>query len=152
MKDHIHKSLIWTVILSETSHVFCCVLPTLFSVMGLLTGLGFIATLPPFMVTLHNNLHHWEIPMIVFSGGVLAIGWGITRFLNKVDCHDTGCCHGPCSPSKNRALLVMKIATILFIFNVLIYVFVHRSGAFILSIPHERGHDHAQHVGETLSE
>lgn len=127
MTDKLHKSVFWAVLLSEGSHIFCCILPTLFSVFSLLAGLGVVATMPTFMVSIHDTLHHWELPMIAISGLLLALGWGLTIYSDKIDCHDTGCCHGACAPQKSRGHLVLKIATVLFIFNIVIYLGLHRT-------------------------
>lgn len=127
MSDKLHKSVFWAVALSEGSHVFCCVLPTLFSVFSLLAGLGVVATMPAFMVSIHETLHHWELPMIALSGLLLALGWGLTMYSDKIDCHDNGCCHGACELRKSKGHLVLKIATVLFIFNIVIYLGLHRT-------------------------
>ena len=146
MNQKIQKSLMWAVILSETSHLFCCVLPTVVSLMGLLAGLGMVATLPAGVLELHDFLHEWEIPIIASSGVILALGWLAVRHSEKMDCHSTGCHHGTCAPRKNRAHLVLKIATVLFVFNVLVYVAVHRSAWFNDHSP--LGHHEAQGQGE----
>ncbi|PZQ47206.1 MAG: hypothetical protein DI551_03825 [Micavibrio aeruginosavorus] len=150
MKQTIQKHLVWAVILSETSHVFCCVFPTIFSVLSLFAGLGLVATMPTFMVTMHGILHAWELPMIAFSGLVLAIGWGAVWYGDRMDCHNTGCCHGACAPQKKRAHTILKLATVLFLFNVLIYFAVHKSTWFATHIGASMGqgvahsHDHAE--------
>jgi hypothetical protein len=144
MNQKMQKSITWAVILSETSHLFCCVLPTIVSLIGLLAGLGVVVALPVGFLQLHDFLHEWEVPMIVVSGVILALGWVAVRHSEKVDCHSTGCAHGACAPKKNRAHLVLKIATVLFVFNVLVYVTVHRSDWFNERSPmgqHE-GHNH----------
>src|SRR5690606_14732462 len=94
------KPLFGIIILSESMHIFCCVLPTLFSLMGLLAGLGVVAALPPSFNTLHEALHAYEVPLIIVSGLLIALGWGVDRYSRKIDCHDTGCCHEPCGPQK----------------------------------------------------
>lgn len=86
-----------------------------------------IASMPGFMVGMHDFIHHWELPIIAFSGLVLLLGWGITWYSDKMDCHDTGCCHGSCAPKKGKAHLVLIGATVLFTFNLGIYLFVHQS-------------------------
>lgn len=141
------KPLVWAVLLSESMHLFCCVLPTIVSVMGLLAGLGVVVALPSGMLTLHELLHEWEVPMIALSGVILALGWAVVRYSDKVDCHSTGCAHGACAPRKSRAHLVLKIATALFFFNVLVYTVVHRSEWFNANSPlgqHEEGHERGQ--------
>lgn len=124
--EKIRKTIYFGVILSEASHVFCCVLPTLFSVVSLLTGLGLVSAMPPVFYRLHEVLHEYELTMIVISALVLGLGWGLHRLSKQVDCHDTGCCHGPCAPQKDRVLTVLKIATGLFIFNLAVYLVFHR--------------------------
>lgn len=146
MKQSLQKSLNWAVLLSETSHVFCCVLPTVFSLMGLLAGLGVVATLPPSMIALHDILHHWELPMIIASGAVLALGWGATWYSDRIDCHSTGCCHGACAPRKNKAHVILKIATVLFVVNVAVYALIHRSGWIAPAPEAPIGHVHEENT------
>jgi hypothetical protein len=140
-------------VLSEGTHVFCCVFPTLFSLAGLLASIGIFITIPGYMTEFHDFLHDWEIPIIVLSGALLALGWAVVLYSDKIDCHNTGCAHGACVQRKSKAHLVLKIATALFIFNVAVYAFVHRMDVFGISkygpegieasnsIGHE-GHDH----------
>lgn len=146
MKQAVQKSLTWAVILSETSHIFCCVFPTVFSLLGLLAGLGIVGTIPGFMVTFHEFMHAWEVPMIVLSGVILAIGWAAVWYGDKIDCcHSTGCSHGTCKPRRNRAHLVLKIATLLFVFNVLIYSFIHKADWFNQGAGRQLGETHHEY-------
>lgn len=149
MKPSVQKSLIWAVILSESSHVFCCVFPTIFSLLSLLAGLGLVTAMPAFMVRMHETLHAWELPMILASASVLALGWAATLYSDRIDCHHTGCAHGACTPKKSKAHLVLKIATALFVFNVLIYAGVHKSAWFSAKIAADRHHGEETdgHVG-----
>lgn len=131
------------IIASELSHVFCCVLPTIFSVLSLMVGFGMIGAVPGWMVDFHSFMHGWELPLIAFSGVVIAFGWGLDWYANKVDCHDTGCAHPPCDSQKKRAHFILKAATILFVVNVAIYGVLHR-GMDISPAPVEsHAHDHA---------
>ncbi len=156
MKQNLQKHLVWAVILSESTHVFCCVFPTIFSVISLLAGLGMVAAMPAFMVGMHDFLHEWELPMIVVSGLVLAIGWAAVLYSDKISCESECCAQSGCAPKKNKAHLVLKIATVLFIFNVLIYLVFHRSTWVVdhFASGHEthiegqhEGHDHGHHDG-----
>ncbi len=124
--ERLRKPLIWTIILSETTHIFCCVLPTLFSLASLLVGAGLIAALPPGLERLHGMVHHYEVPLIIFSGVVIALGWIADWCARRIDCHDTGCCHPPCTPVKSRAHVVLKLASVLFVINVVVYFAFHR--------------------------
>lgn len=122
----LQKGIVTAILATEASHVFCCVLPTLFSVLSLFAGLGMISAMPGWLVEVHNFLHHWEVPMIAASGMVLMLGWVLFWYSKKVDCHDHGCGHGPCEPKKDRAKIIMKAATILFFVNITVYGVFHR--------------------------
>ncbi|MBI1301954.1 MAG: hypothetical protein GC137_09920 [Alphaproteobacteria bacterium] len=111
----------WVVVFSEVSHVFCCVLPTVFSLLTFLVGLGLIGVVPVWMDSMHHIMHDWEFTLIASSGFVLVLGWGLQFLSRRVDCHDTGCGHGPCTPKKHRAGRILTFATILFVINVAIY-------------------------------
>lgn len=143
MRSRLQKTLISTVIFSETIHVFCCVLPTVFSLLSLAAGLGMIASLPGVMVTFHDFMHHWEMPIIAFSGFILLLGWGVSWYSDKIDCHDSGCCHGECSPKKSKVHLILVAATLLFTVNLAIYLFAHRSNLIEHHIEHVHGAEEA---------
>lgn len=120
------NTIFWAVILSETGHVFCCVLPTVFSVLSLLAGLGMVSAVPVWMEELHHVLHDWEIPVIVLSGFLLMMGWALHAYSRKIDCHETGCHHPPCDSKKTTASRILVVATTLFCINLAVYVFLHR--------------------------
>lgn len=100
------------------------------------------ASMPGFLVTIHDYMHQWELPVIAVSGLILVLGWAITLYSDRVDCHHTGCEHGACAPKKDRAHMVLIIASVLFLFNLSIYLFVHRAGI----VP---GHMEDSHIGQT---
>lgn len=147
MNAKIRKSVLWAVMLSEGTHVFCCVFPTLFSLLGLLASVGIFVTMPGYMIEMHDFLHVWEIPLIALSGVLLALGWAVVLYSDKIDCHSTGCAHGACAPRKSKAHLVLKIATVIFAVNLLVYTFVHRMDILHVNAPagqaqQEHPHDH----------
>ncbi|PCI98424.1 MAG: hypothetical protein COB14_07865 [Alphaproteobacteria bacterium] len=115
----------WVVVLSEVSHVFCCVLPSIFSVLTIFVGMGVIGVMPVWMESTHHVMHDWEIPLIGMSAFILVLGWGLHFISKRIDCHDTGCGHGPCGTKKNKTARTLKIATFLFVINVIIYLSVH---------------------------
>ncbi len=115
----------WVVVLSEVSHVFCCVLPSIFSVLTVFVGMGVIGVMPVWMESTHHAMHDWEIPLIGMSAFILVLGWLLHFISKRIDCHDTGCGHGPCGTKKNKTARVLKIATFLFVINVVIYLSVH---------------------------
>ena len=124
--ERMQKSIFWAIVATETSHLFCCVLPTIFSIVSFLAGVGLVSAMPAGLESLHHFIHRWEIPLIIFSGVTIALGWAIDRFAGRVDCHDTGCVHEPCSTRKNKAHKVLIIASILFVFNIVIYMAFHQ--------------------------
>jgi len=123
----IRKNFGWAVLLSELSHVFCCVLPTLVTVMGVLANAGLMSAAPGFLTELHETIHHYEIPLIIFSGVMVVLGWGIHLASSDVDCHNTGCEHPPCTPKKRNNSRILVIATILFAVNLFIYGGIHQN-------------------------
>ena len=132
----------WVVVLSELSHIFCCVLPSVFSIVTVLIGMGLVGAMPLWMESTHEFMHDWEIPLITLSGVVLVIGWVLHCVSRRIDCHDTGCGHEPCEPKKNRHAVILKIATFLFIINVAIYFGVHVPQDSHDSYVSHASHDH----------
>ncbi len=125
---HTQKWLNSAIILSEASHIFCCVLPTVFSIMSLLAGFGMIGAMPYWLQSVHDTMHHWELPMIGMAGTVIALGWILNWVTLKLDAHSEHCHHGGCTPKKKKsANLILKAATVLFMVNLVIYFGFHRN-------------------------
>lgn len=123
-----HKHFGIAVLASELSHVFCCVIPTLVTVLSAFANLGLFVISPDgFLINIHNAMHSYEVPIIVFSGVMVLLGWVAHFVSRRVDCHDTGCGHPPCTPQKSKNSKVLLIATLLFALNILIYFGVHRN-------------------------
>lgn len=139
-----HRHLSIAVLLSEFSHVFCCVLPTLFTVLSFAANLGLIAVMPGFLLEIHNRIHEYELVIIAVSGLMLVVGWAAHFISNKVDCHDDGCCHPPCAPQKGMNVKILTIASLLFVINFSIYAFIHKNIFHLAAF--ERG---PEHVHET---
>ena len=123
----IQKNFSWAVVASELSHVFCCVIPTLVTVMTVLVNVGLLGALPVTLMNIHNILHDFEVPIIIFSAVMVVLGWGIHHIMFRVDCHDTGCVHPPCNPQKVRNSRILTFATVLLCFNLVIYFGIHRN-------------------------
>lgn len=115
------------VLVSELGHVFCCVLPTIFTALSFAANIGLIAVAPSWMMELHEEIHHYEVPIIVFSAIILFMGWGAYILGNKLDCQHGGCGHAPCDPHKARNRLILSIATGLFILNLAVYGVIHKN-------------------------
>ncbi len=119
--------ILWAIIVSESSHIFCCVLPTLFSLLSLLTNLGMFA-MPAGFAAFHEVLHHWEFPIVLMSGAILLLGWGLHwHGLRGEEC-PSGCKHHTDKqhPSVSRTHMILKIATLLFAVNVFVFLVIHR--------------------------
>lgn len=125
--QRLQDTIFWTIMASQATHLFCCVLPTVISLLSLLGGAGLLTLLPPGFPALHETLHAYEVPLLLFSGAALLIGWGLHRLSVRLDCHSTGCAHGPCGPKKKNASLALKIASLLFFVNIVIYTVFHMS-------------------------
>lgn len=122
----IQKALFWTIVASESTHVFCCVLPTLVSILSLVAGLSALSFLPASILRLHEMLHGYEVPIIIFSGAMLALGWVLHFYSEKLDCAVDACCsHEPCAPKKSKTFKVMIFASLLFFFNIAVYFAFH---------------------------
>lgn len=132
----------WSAIAVGLSHMFCCILPGVISLLALLSGFGVIATLPVWMESLHALTHNYELYIIGFSGLVVIIGWASILYSKKEDCHKHGCDHGSCQPRKKVASKVLIVATLLFFVNVTVYALWHEDGADIIAATHEHDHDH----------
>lgn len=135
----------WVVVLSECSHVFCCVLPSLFSIISILVGIGLIGAMPMWMQGFHEVMHTWEIPLMMVSGVIVLIGWGLYYLSKKMDCHDTGCVHGACEPQKKDNFLILKVATFLFLVNVTIYMVFHQGLIAAPETVQSGGHIDSEH-------
>lgn len=119
------RFIYWMCVTSEISHIFCCGLPMVFSIMSLMTGLGFITVMPSGLHFLHEAMHDYEIPMIITSAMILTMGWALHYIAYRIDCRSTGCAHGPCAPKKKRSGKVLYIATGLFMLNITGYFLLH---------------------------
>jgi hypothetical protein len=141
------KTIVVAAIASEISHIFCCVLPTIFSALSLLTAFGLIGVIPMEITFLHDILHEWELPIIGVSALILALGWGLTVYSRRMDCHTNDACgHPPCKPKKSRSEKILLLATVLFLFNVTIYMVLHQG--YKSFMPADG--DHAAEQAETL--
>lgn len=124
----IHKHFGWAVLVSELSHVFCCVIPTLVTVLSAFANIGLFVVSPDGMLMrIHEAMHEYEVPVIIFSGVMVVLGWVAHFASREVDCHTTGCSHPPCTPQKSRNSKILGFATFLFLANMVIYFGVHRN-------------------------
>jgi hypothetical protein len=118
-------AILWAIILSETSHIFCCVLPTLFSLFSILTNLGMFV-MPGWFISLHEAMHAWEMPIVFASGIILATGWILYWQSAKGECQSGTCAHDKHHPKMKTTRLVLKIASVLFVVNVFVFLVIHR--------------------------
>jgi len=128
-----------TALATETSHIFCCVLPTVFSLLSLLVGLGVIGAVPSGIAHFHDLIHDWEIPIIITSGVVILFGWAVNAYAKKMDCKSLGAGHEVCEPRKKKTEKILKIATVLFLINISVYFLIHKP-------TDQHRHDQAAHA------
>lgn len=127
--QRIRSAMSWAILVSETSHVFCCVIPSIVSLLSLLTGMGLMSALPVGLLGFHEFMHAYEVPMIAVSGIILAAGWGLHALSQRLDCRGTGCCHEPCAPKKSKDSKMLRFATVLYAVNLLVYFMFHYHAA-----------------------
>lgn len=124
-RHKVHHVIGWVALLSAFSHVFCCGIPMVMAILGVLAGLGTFSTLLPGYNALHDLLAQYEIALVAFSLAILCLGWGLQLHASHVDCHDTGCHHEPCNPKKARARKLLWLATAIFVMNTGMVFFLH---------------------------
>jgi len=123
--DRFHTNFGLAIVFSQLTHLFCCGLPVLFSVLSLLSGLGFVGTMPESMESVHEIVHEWETVMLIGSGIILALGWALYLYSRKIDCSKTDACsHKPCSPKKKYSRYILIVASVLFAVNISIFLFL----------------------------
>ena len=150
MLKNIQKSLITIILVSQLGHIFCCVLPTVFSILSLLAGLGILYILPAGLENLHDMIHDYENYIMIASAILLVFGWAIYMISLKINCNEVdikqACSHEPCEPKKDRAKIILLIASALFLINVSVYLGFHDAApleAVIHSEEHTHDHEHA---------
>ena len=122
--------------------MFCCGLPVVVSTLSLMASLGLISVLPTGIMALHNIMHAYEMPMIIASAAVLALGWALHHISERLNCvKDSDCHHEPCAPKKKKASKVLWFATVLFAVNVSVYFGLHYEPS--VHEPVLLAHDHA---------
>ena len=140
--EKIQKGIYWSVLASEITHVFCCGLPVVVSTLSLMASLGLISVLPTGIMALHNIMHAYEMPMIIASAAVLALGWALHHISERLNCVKySDCHHEPCAPKKKKASKVLWFATVLFAVNVSVYFGLHYEPS--VHEPVLLAHDHA---------
>lgn len=150
--NKMHKTLFWSVLVSEIGHVFCCVLPVLLSLLSLFSVFGTMSLVPGIIWDTHHFMHQWELLIISLSAVFLAIGWAIALYLQK-EAQETHnhCTENHCAGTAvKRTKLVLWVATGLFAFNFSLYAMVHRDNApfhaeLAGSADHHDHSDHASH-------
>ncbi|MDW2994911.1 MAG: hypothetical protein R8N24_02705 [Alphaproteobacteria bacterium] len=107
MKNKAVKIGIWATI---APHIFCCGIPMLLAVVGLVA---------PDVAHFHL-LPHWMEPwLFVFSGIMLGVSWWMVSHSCKCDCD---CC---AAKSHRRQKIIMAIITVVFIVSLVLHIFSH---------------------------
>jgi len=119
--ERVQKVSNWIVMLSALSHFFCCVLPSLSSIIGLGASFGFISTSLPYFEWFHDN----EREILIFSAVALAIS-AVAQIISwRIDCRNSGCHHDKCEPKKKISFKIFTIAVVLFLINLTIHLVYH---------------------------
>lgn len=153
IKKH-EKKVLWTIIVAEGSHIFCCLVPTLFSLLSLLSTFGLIITMPGWLSWLHDVMHDYELYMIGFSAFVVVLGWGLHYLAHHAhvfgDHAHTCCDHDHGAPTRaSTTHKILLLATALLVINMIVYFGFHRGQDAHLhsDAVHAHAHDHHEHHG-----
>lgn len=122
--EKLRRNIVWLVIASEVSHLFCCVLPTLAAVLSVAVGVGL---LPIGFTILHDVIHGYEIPIIIFSAVMLGLGWWAYWLARRTDCHALGHDEHVCHRTTDRSKIYLLVGSALFVMNLAIYFALHFS-------------------------
>lgn len=122
--EKLRRHIVWLVIASEMSHLFCCILPTLAAVLSLAVGVGL---LPAGFTKLHDVIHGYEIPIIIFSATLLLLGWWAYWLATKTDCHALGHDEHACHKTTDRSKVYLLMGTVLFFVNLVVYFSLHQN-------------------------
>ena len=107
------------VIMGSLMHIFCCGLPLLLSITSLATTLG-ISSLSIFEVEWFEPIENY---ILIVMGVMLAVTYVVNRSSKKIDCTQDGLCeHPPCDEKKDISGYLLKIATVLYLVNITIFV------------------------------
>ncbi len=109
------------------SHLLCCGLPAVVNVLALISGVGTLSAIVPWVGWMHETLHEFEVFLLVFSAAALAFGYLVHRAAAKRDCSADTCSHEPCAPKKKQSRMILLAASGLFVFNLIGYLF-HLNG------------------------
>lgn len=108
--------------IAALSHIFCCVLPLIVSVLSLSTVAGGALGLS----ALHEHMHDYELPILIFAGIMLSVSAISLLIARRLDCASDACCsHAPCAPRKNISYKIFWVALILFGINCIVLFLEH---------------------------
>ncbi len=125
-------------VVAAFSHVFCCGLP----MVATLLSLGTVAGSTLGFGALHDQMHAYETTIIVFSGVMLALSFVSLLVSKRLNCHTDGHCHHePCAPKKQTSHTLFLVALVLFLVNLGVYLFAHDKAAdAVAHAPHSPAH------------
>lgn len=145
--DKLHRNIGMAIILAECTHVFCCVLPTVVTLLSVLASVGTFIQVPVFLLDIHEFLHAYEIPVITFSGVMLVLGWVLYVVARRIECARPHCepHETVCAPAKNNTKTILAVASVLFVVNVFVYFTFHRGTEGLLHAQAVEAHHHHEH-------
>lgn len=124
--QNLNRYISITTAASEITHLFCCGLPMVFSLLSFFSSIGLLASMPSSLEFLHEAMHDYEIPMIMVAATLISFGWILHFIAKRIDCREDGQCeHEPCAPKKKQSCKILIFATILFILNLTGYLVLH---------------------------
>lgn len=148
--QNMRRTFYWTILASELSHIFCCVLPVLLSLISIFSLYGAMNAVPGFIWSAHDFMHHWEPVILVVSALLLLSGWGLWAQQKQVSHPTHSCQTSNCDEAKSlrKMRLMLLVTSGLFAVNFSVYALIHAEHAPFSQENHmsdaAHNHDHSQ--------
>jgi len=112
------KFAFYVILASLLSHIFCCGLPFLASLLSI--GGSFFAGLSN--AGIFEFFESYEVPILIFSASTLVLTGVFLIVSQKINCNEDVCEHKPCSTRKSSNLKLYLVAVGLFIINIVSFL------------------------------
>jgi len=142
----LQTTIFYSILASELGHVFCCVIPTVLSILTLAASYGMVVTIPGFALSYHNYIHTWEHLIIAISAALLVLGWSLFALNARLQIKHDCCSQTTCNKTRHKSKIIMIIATVLFLVNVSAYFLLHKDRNTVPVAPAQNHHNHANAV------
>lgn len=103
-------------------HVFCCGLPLMLSILGIFSA---ATSYSLETITGITAVDEYEDFALYFATGIIVFS-GLLQWVSaRLDCHNTGCVHGSCSPAKRRSRRLFILSIALYAMSMFMHFMAH---------------------------